>query len=175
MNRTTITAVHDIPVDRTASFLLLYARSSDALVCACRQLKNVLASCRGRHGDSFATGRLLGAWPDAHALAGLPQELTFRRLANTTLLLSLLQSFSLWGIWSVASIEMPRRTTHCAVEWSRDMLDALHARTQHDTERPSRYSTAFACDTRKQQFRTKIKRLITPIRFGSRGRSITTQ
>lgn len=169
MTRTTKTAVHEIPVDRAAISLLLYVRTANDLVCVCRQLEHFLALCRVRHGDSFATGRLWGAWIGAHTVMELPREPTLRLPTNKAIVLPVLKSFSLWGVWSVASIEALCLETNAAIELSHDLLlDALLATTRGDPGRVGRYSPAFGIGTSKKRVRTEIKRLNTryPLRVG---------
>ncbi|TAJ77080.1 MAG: hypothetical protein EPO42_10985 [Gallionellaceae bacterium] len=101
------TTAHETRAGRTTSLLLLFIRTADDLVYACRQMEEFLAFCRSRQSGSFADGRLLGAWIDEQAVIELPQELTLRLHTNKVITLAVRETFSLWGVWSVASIEPP--------------------------------------------------------------------
>lgn len=151
---------HEIRIGRVTSLLLLFIRTADDLVHACRQVEKFLAFCRSRQSGSFADGRLLGAWIDEHAVTEPPQELTLRLPTNKVIMLVVRETFSLWGVWTVAWIEPACLETKAGMELSHDLvLDALLALVRGDTGRVGRYSPAFAHDMPKKQVRTEIKRL----------------
>ncbi|QKE41202.1 MAG: hypothetical protein HO274_07705 [Ferrovum myxofaciens] len=148
--------------------LLLFVRTTDDLARSCRQVEEFFAFCRNRQSGSFADGRLLGAWIDEHAVTELPQEMELRLSTNDVVMLAVRETFSLWGVWSVASIEPMCMETKAGVELSHDrVFDALFAFTRGDSESIGRYSPAFAHDTSKKQVRAEIKRLNTryPLRI----------
>ena len=168
MDRTMRTTAHETRVGRVTSLLLLFIRATDDLVYAYQQVEEFLAFCRSRQSGSFADGQLLGAWIDEHAVTELPQELTLRLPTNKVIMLAVRETFSLWGVWSVVSIEPPCLETKAGMELSHDLvLDALLALARGDTGRVGRYSPAFARDTPKKQVCTEIKRLNTryPLRI----------
>ena len=168
MKRTMRTTAHETRISRVTSLLLLFIRTADDLVYACRQVEEFLAFCRSRQSGSFADGRLLGAWIDEHAVTELPQELALQLPTNKAIMLAVRETFSLWGVWSVASIEPPRLETKVGMELSHDLvLNALLALARGDTGKVGRYSPAFARDTPKKQVCTEIKRLNTryPLRI----------
>lgn len=138
--------------------LLIFVRTTDDLVRACRQVEEFLAFCRSRQSDSFANGRLLGAWIEEHTVTKLPQEMELWLPSKQTILLTVRETFALWGSWAVASIEPVCLETKAGVELSHDMvLDALIARG--DTGRIGRYSPVFVRDTPKKQVGAEIRRL----------------
>ena len=140
--------------------LLIFVRTTNDLVRACPQVEEFLAFCRSRQSGSFANGRLFGAWIDEHTVTKLPQEMELQLPSNQTILLAVRETFALWGIWAVASIEPVCLETKAGMELSHDMvLDALIALARCDTGRAGRYSPVFARDTPKEQVRAEIKRL----------------
>ena len=140
--------------------LLIFVRTTDDLVRACPQVEEFLAFCRSRQGGSFANGRLLGAWIDEHTVTNLPQEMELRLPSNQTILLVVRESFALWGIWAVASIDPACLEPKAGMKLSHDMvLDALIGLARGDSGRAGRYSPVFARDTLKEQVRAEIKRL----------------
>ena len=167
-DRTMRTNAHETRIGRVPSPLLLFIRTADDLVKACRQVDEFFAFCRGRQSGSFADGRLLGAWIDEHTVTELPPELALPLPTNKAITLALRETFSLWGVWTVASIELPRLETMAGAELSHDLvLDALLALARGDPGRAGRYSPAFARDMPKKQVRAEIKRLNTryPLRI----------
>ena len=168
-DRTMRTNAHETRIGRVPSPLLLFIRTADDLVKVCRQVEEFFAFCRGRQSGSFADGRLLGAWIDEHAVIELPPELVLRLPANKTIMLALRETFSLWGVWAVASIELPRLETMAGTALSHDLvLDALLALAGDNPRKVGRYSPAFARDMPKNRVRAEIKQLDTryPLRIG---------
>lgn len=164
MDRSMRTSAHG-PV---TSLLLLFIRTAGDLGPACQAVEEFLAFCRGRQSGLFADGRLLGAWIDEHAVTELPQEMELRLPTNEVIVLAVRETFSLWGVWAVASIEPVCLETTTGIELSHDrVFDALSALAQGDTGRVGRYSPAFARDTPEKQVRAEIKRLNTryPLRI----------
>ncbi|MHB1530832.1 hypothetical protein [Acidithiobacillus sp.] len=140
--------------------LLIFTRTTDDLVRTCRQVEEFLAFCRSRQSGSFANGRLLGAWIEEHTVNKLPQEMELRLPSNQTILLTVRETFALWGIWAVASIEPVCLETKAGMELSHDMvLDALIALARGDTGRVGCYSPVFTRDLPKKQVHAEIKRL----------------
>ena len=140
--------------------LLIFVRTTDDLVRACRQVEEFLAFCRSRQSDSFANGRLLGAWIEEHTVTKLPQEMELWLPSKQTVLLTVRETFALWGTWAVASIEPVCLETKAGMELSHDMvLDALIALTRGDSGQVGRYSPVFTRDMPKKQVHAEIKRL----------------
>ncbi|WP_297461709.1 hypothetical protein [Ferrovum sp.] len=148
--------------------LLLFVRTTDDLACACQQVGEFLAFCRNRQSGSFADGQFLGAWIDEHAVTELPQEMTLRLPTNEAIVLAVHESFSLWGVWAVASIEHVHPGANTDLGLSHDrVFDALFALTRGEARRVCRYSPAFTHDTPEKQVRAEIERLDTrhPLRI----------
>ncbi|MBW9247942.1 MAG: hypothetical protein GJU72_02380 [Acidithiobacillus ferriphilus] len=154
---TTITeAVRDVPV----ACLFLFVRRTDDLANACQQVEAFLAFCRSRQGDSFANERFLGVWVDEHTVTSLPQEWVWPLSATQTLLLTIRETFALWGIWSIASIEAVCRETNEGMGLSHNLLlDALIALTQENTGTVGAYSPVFARGTPVEQVYAEINQL----------------
>ncbi len=162
------TSTHEMRVGRVTSLLLLFIRTAGDLGLACQPVEEFFAFCRSRQSGSFAYGLLLGAWIDEHTVTELPQEMKLQLPTNEVIVLAVRETFSLWGVWAVASIEPVCLKTTAGMELSHDMVfDALAALAQGDTGRVGRYSPAFASDTPEKQVRTEIKRLNTryPLRI----------
>lgn len=146
--------------DGQVTNLLIFVRRTDDLVRACRQVEEFLAFCRSRQSDSFANGRLLGAWIEEHTVTKLPQEMELRLPSKQTVLLTVRETFALWGTWAVALIEPVCLETKAGMELSHDMvLDALIALARGDSGRVGRYSPVFTRDMPKKQVHAEIKRL----------------
>ncbi|MHB1591810.1 MAG: hypothetical protein ACYCTW_09795 [Sulfuricella sp.] len=168
MDRSMRTSAHETRIGRVTSLLLLFIRTAGDLGPACRQVGEFLAFCRSRQSGSFANERLLGAWIDEHAVTELPQEMELRLPTNEVIMLAVRETFSLCGVWTVASIEPVCLETKAGMALSHDMVfDALFALARGDTGRVGRCSPAFARDTPKKQVRAEIKRLNTryPLRI----------
>ena len=150
---------HEVWNDRVPS-LLLFVRATDDLARTCRQAGEFIGFCRQRQSGSFADGRLLGAWIDEQTVTELPQEMALRLPSREVVTVTLRETFSLYGVWAVASIEFSSLGTRGNVELSHNgVFDALSTVAPGHAESGSRYSPAFACDTPEKQVRAAIRRL----------------
>ncbi|MHB8549249.1 MAG: hypothetical protein ACYDAZ_08830 [Thermoplasmataceae archaeon] len=168
MDRTRNTSAHGTRIGRVTNLLLLFIRTAGDLDAVCQQAGEFLGFCRSRQSDSFADGRLLGAWIDEHAVTVPPRNMELRLPANEVIMLAVLETFSLCDVWTVASIQPVRSGTKAGTTLSHNMVfDALFAVTHGDTETGGRYSPAFTLDTPKKHIHAEIKRLNTryPLRI----------
>lgn len=162
MDRTKNTNAHETRIGRVTNLLLLFIRTAGDLDPVCRQVGDFLAFCRSRQGDSFADGRLLGAWIDEHAVTEPPQNMELRLPANEVIMLTILETFSLCDVWAVASIQPVHFGTKAGTTLSHNVVfDALFAVTHGNTETGGHYSHAFTLDTPKKHVRAEIKQLNT--------------